>query len=902
MSAPGWSRLEDLFHTATTLPPSDRAAFLDSECGGDAALRAELESLLRNDAPPGTGFEDAIRQEAEIIAEDQWFIGRRAGAWRITGIIGQGGMGAVYEAVRDDDQYQKRAAVKLVRRGMESETLLQRFRAERQILASLEHPYIARLLDGGATAGGHPYLVMELVAGVPITRYVSEHNLPIEQRLRLFQKVCEAVQYAHQSLVVHRDLKPANVLVTEDGVPKLLDFGIAKLLTPLDEDSTVTHIAPWTPDYASPEQVRAQPVTTRTDVYSLGLILFEMLTGERAQTADKSSPLALDHSICEVEPPPASARAAACGNPTLTRKLRGDLDTIIAMAIRKEPGRRYGSAAALSDDVERYLKGRPVRAHPGTMAYRAWKLVRRHRIGVAAALLIAGSVTGGIAATIHQARRAERRFQQVRKLANSLLFNIHDRLQNIPGAIDTREWAVKTVLEYVDDLSKDAGSDQSIWYDMAGAYLRIGDVQGYGGLPNLGHREAAMMSYQKARAIAERLAASDPDPKIQRLLVRSYQCTGAMFRAFHQLTASNEEFHRALAVAERLYAADPADPRNAAPLSSILSSLAGAENTVGNLAEARRLWLRAAEISERSAAGNPTQVQLVRTGKHVIRAAMFAGDLDTAERIAREGVEIWESRAANPTSQREMANAYGDLGYVYFHPYLLSLDDRRTAAIFQEKSLAIARRLAAADPKNVTAQSDLFITTADVCAALIPSDPAKAIEYCRESIAVGDALQTLAIPEEPLGQLADGLQRLGRHSEALAALRSAMQERERFHKEMPEHFPMRQQLLRGHNQMAGLLLEMGDTAGALAEHRQAVAMAEELAAAIPTNLLSRRDLADTYEAFGKYYEGREWAQARAWYQKSLDIWTAWPNFAKSSRMDRERRIKAEAAVARCTRT
>ena len=386
MTPSGWSRLEDLFHRAAEIPAAQRSAFLDGECAGDPRLRAEVESLLGHDAPPGAGFQDAIQREAEAVAARQWPIGRRIGAYRVTGIIGEGGMGAVYSAVRDDDQYRKEVAIKLVRHGLESEALVQRFRAERQILASLEHPYIARLLDGGATDEGLPYLVMELIRGEPITLYVAGHSLPLEARIRLFQKVCDAVQHAHSSFVVHRDLKPANILVTEEGTPKLLDFGIARVANPAAGDGSVTRISLWTPDYASPEQVLAQPVTPRTDVYSLGLVLFELLTGKRAQTADNSSPSALERSICQTEVPLASAHAPR----PLARQISGDLDTIIQKATQKDPERRYASAGDLAADLASYLERRPVRARKDSALYRISKFLRRNWLpaGAAAAVVL----------------------------------------------------------------------------------------------------------------------------------------------------------------------------------------------------------------------------------------------------------------------------------------------------------------------------------------------------------------------------------------------------------------------------------------------------------------------------------------------------------------------------------
>ncbi len=441
-----WERLEELFAKAVELPCDRRAAFVERETGSDPELRAQLVDLLDHDTGAAGRIALAIGSMAQAAALTTEWAGRRFGPYRIVREIGRGGMGMVFEAVHDDDEYRKTVALKIGPWWHDLDSVRERFRHERQILAGLEHPNIARFLDGG-THDGIPYFAAaEYVEGCSITEYASRRGLRLRDKIELFRQVCAAVHYAHQNLLVHRDLKPGNILVNEEGLPKLLDFGIAKLLTPLPDAAfhTLTGTSPWTPDYASPEQVRGRPITTRTDVYSLGLILFELLAGERGQKADTSSPLALDRSICEMETPAASARAAMLGRHALSRQLRGDLDTIIAMAIRKEPERRYGTPAALSEDLGRYLKGMPVEARPGTLAYRAGKLFGRHRVAVTAGVLVAASLAGGVAATIYQARRAEHRFQQVRRLANTVLFGVQDRLQDVAGATEAREWAVRT--------------------------------------------------------------------------------------------------------------------------------------------------------------------------------------------------------------------------------------------------------------------------------------------------------------------------------------------------------------------------------------------------------------------------------------------------------------------------
>ncbi len=628
-----------------------------------------------------------------------------------------------------------------------------------------------------------------------------------------------------------------------------------------------------------------------------------MLTSERGQLADASTPRALDRSVCETEIPLCSQRAAARGAHALARQLRGDPDAIAATATRKEPQRRYASVAALSDDLDRYLKGLPVEARRGAFAYRAAKLIRRHRVGAVAAALVLASLTGGVATTLYQARRAEHRFQQVRKLANSVLFGVHDRLQNLAGATETREWAVRTALEYMDDLARDAGGDNSILAELAAAYLKIGDVQGYPLGPNLGYRDAALVSYRKAESIATRLATRGGGPEFQRLLARSHQRIGAVLRSTSHTAASIAEYGRALALIEPLYASNPANTDDAGLLATTLLTLGQAHAATGNAAEAARLWLRSTDVGARTAEmrGGAREAQLARTGKYVIRALMYRGDLDAAERTGIEGVRIREAASAaepgNAALRRVLANAYGDLGYVYFHSVFLSFGDWRTAAGYQKKSLAIARELAAADPSNAAAQSDLAISEIDYCSAVNPYAPATAIGYCRDGLRLAGLWPQISA-EDGLAELSLGLARLGRMPEALDALRSAIQIRRTLYERDPEHFAVRQKLLRGGLQMAALLRRTGDRAAALDRLRESVALAEELASAVPANPLARRDLADAYEELGSYFEGRDRAQAQRWYRKCLDLWTAWPRDFHSGRMDRERSLRMRNALAR----
>lgn len=385
MTAERWQQIQSILDAAADVPAAERGTFLERSCGDDRELRREVEELLELDgevdeflaAPAVPG----LRQDPEVRG-----LGRRIGPYRLVELLGRGGMGTVYRAVREDD-FEKQVALKLVQRGGESETALRRFDAERQILANLEHPAIAQLLDGGTDDEGRPYLVMEHVDGVPIDRYAEEQSLGVDARIELFLAVCGAVALAHRNLVVHRDLKPDNILVTAEGTPKLLDFGIAKLLAPDPADrSRLTRAdeRPMTPRYASPEQVRGEPITTASDVYSLGLLLFGLLAGRLPCGLDEASAIDLPRRICEVEAERPSAAAE--------RRLSSDLDAIVLKALRKEPGERYASVAELATDLRRYLRGRPVRARRGTALYLAGKFVRRNvrpLLAAAALLLLA---------------------------------------------------------------------------------------------------------------------------------------------------------------------------------------------------------------------------------------------------------------------------------------------------------------------------------------------------------------------------------------------------------------------------------------------------------------------------------------------------------------------------------
>lgn len=389
-----WERIQEIFLQAADVHPSERAAFLDRECEGDSETRLEVESLLRADITGEFAVRAAIESEVASMLDESSPVDTQLGSYRLLKEIGRGGMGTVYLAERADGQFRKQVAVKMVRPGMDTEFILARFRRERQVLGRLDHPNIGRLLDGGTAANGTPYFVMEYIDGDWITRHCKSKTLGVEQRLRMFLRVCSAVHYAHLQFVVHRDLKPGNILVDSKGEPKLLDFGICKLLY-RDADSeakdTVTlGTGLLTPQYACPEQVRGEPVTIVSDVYSLGAVFYELLTGARPHVFPELTPQMVEKVVCEQDII-APSEVVRRDNEKLAARLRGDLDTIVLHAMSKEPSRRYETVERFADDIRKHLSDEPITARPDQFGYRSRKFLRRNRLAVAVglALLIA---------------------------------------------------------------------------------------------------------------------------------------------------------------------------------------------------------------------------------------------------------------------------------------------------------------------------------------------------------------------------------------------------------------------------------------------------------------------------------------------------------------------------------
>ncbi len=638
----------------------------------------------------------------------------RVGPYRLLARIGEGGMGVVYLAERDDE-LRRRVAVKLMRSALENPEALARFHAERRTLARLSHPHIVTLLDGGATAEGAPYLVMEYVEGLRLTEYCERFAPAVRRRIELFLQICSAIEYAHRNLVVHCDLKPGNVLVTAEGMAKLLDFGIAKLLAPGGGQLTQAGARPFTPDYASPEQVRGEPVTTATDIYGLGLILYELLAGSPAYRFEAQSAAAIVAAVCVQEPEPPSAR-----NP----RLDGDLDAIVLKALRKEPHERYASAAHLAEDLRRYLEGRPVTARKGSFRYRALKFIRRNKVSAAAAAAALLAATAGLAGILWQAGvaqaarfRAERRLQEVRKLTHFLLFDFHDAVQKLPGSTPIQQMLVERALGHLDSLAAEAGGDADFQWELTEAYTRFGDLQGNPYQPNLGDAAGALASYQKALRIAQRLERASPgDLRFARALARVHAHTGDVLFLLRRMDQATAESRRSVAILEGALARAPRDAETRMELAAAYEGLGDQLGQgLSDRAAALQCYRKSLAHWTEASRLDPANLRARRAPAGLnmkIGDALADQDARAALEHYRAGLAILEAlpeaergsvpvRRLGASIQRRMADS------------LWQLEDARAALEAYRKAAETLAALAELDPANSRAQFDLAVTLSD---------------------------------------------------------------------------------------------------------------------------------------------------------------------------------------------
>jgi non-specific serine/threonine protein kinase/serine/threonine-protein kinase len=742
-----WNRVRDLFEEALDLEAASRDSLLDAIAERDPPLAAEVRSLLAAHEE-ATGVLDTPPLSRAAAPPD------RIGPYRILELIGRGGMGVVYRATRDEESFTQQVAIKLIDPFMRSDEILRRFRAERQILAMLEHPNIARLIDGGTAPDGSPYLVMEYVAGKPLLAWCDEHQLNVEGRLALFLDVCNAVQFAHQHLVVHRDLKSDNILVTEDGLPRLLDFGIAKLLSP-EGGPALTVTAPMnrmlTPDYASPEQIRGEPATVAGDVYSLGVVLYELLSGSRPFHFITRTPEEILRVITQVDPVPPSqvvtrspageaARRRGDTTSRLRRRLSGDLDYVVLKALERDPSRRYASVDQLVQDLRRHLDGFPVLARGRSATYRVSRFVSRHRTAVVTTGLVMLSLIAGLAATSWQARvarherdLANRRFQDVRELANAVVFDIHDAIASLPGSTRAREKLVHHALRYLDGLSREAKGDLALQRELALAYTRIGDVQGRPMFPNLGQTPAALASYDHAFALLRDASRAQPDSAsiAHDLIVvsqRRADLVGITLNQTHQGIEQTETNRRRI-LSELSWHPDDFvfEGDLCVAYGRLIIMKNAAADTLGAIADCRA-YLALAEKMVRERPDDPG----ARRGALVActRMAEFTdmrGDRDSAavfyrraEGLAHDAVIALPN---NTDAARDLAIVYGTYGIFLAHGGAID-----AGVAVSDSGMRIFADLAARDPGNVLFQSDLAEGHHDIGTILVTGRRSAAAE------------------------------------------------------------------------------------------------------------------------------------------------------------------------------
>lgn len=739
-----WADAERILDEVLDGAAPDRLAQARALCGADTELASVVERLLAvedSDFEPASAaalVDNALREDTPAVE-----LPSSIGPFRVLAELGRGGMGRVLLAIREGPGALPRVAVKLLDRQVTDSDARRRFERERETMARLEHPNIARLQDGGVTADGVPFLVMEYVEGVPIDRYCEQLTLSIEARLMLVRQVCLAIEFAHGRLVVHRDLKPANVLVDVHGQVKLLDFGIAKWLDEFEADAHMTQASDrvLTPSHAAPEQFTGDHITAATDVYQLGLLMYELMTGRRPHATDGRTPDDVRRAVCDTE----TARPSDAPTPrTLARRLAGDLDAIVLKALRKDPRERYPTVEALRRDIDDHLAHRPVAARRGTTAYALRKYVRRHRTGLAAAVTILLASTAGLVGVVAQARRADRerdlaqsRLADVRRLASTLIFDVYDRVENSPNATAIRRSLVERGLTYFGDFTSDAAADVSLSLELAEGYRRLASVQG-GGNANLGDRDGALASLTKARALLE------PFRKNPSVPIEVEIADLRLLRETTDVLRSDAERRRSLAAegverAGRLVARYPERLDALEALGHSHFSAALAATTAGEKVSS---WKEANRIYERLVSrvpGDPSHLRSLALTEKYLGAASYAGN-DVARKHFERALELDRRvQALQPNSRQTMLDVAIDLGSV--------ADIRRidsalseAASLFRE-SLALRERAASLDPQDVFARQGIgycLIALSDV--SLRMHDTENATAYGRRATEVYDSL------------------------------------------------------------------------------------------------------------------------------------------------------------------
>ena len=761
MTAQRWGEVKTVLGTVLEATAGERLALLDRLCGSDAELRAAVEELLAMEEQAGDLLDSmalpgaALRMDAPTASMPSTI-----GPYRVLREIGRGGMGVVYLGERADGEYRKQVAIKLITSGRGDAGVERRFRRERQILAQLDHPGIARLVDGGATEDGQPYFIMEYIDGLPLLAYCDRNRLGVNGRLELFLSVCDAVAYAHHRLVVHRDLKPGNILVTAGGWPHLLDFGLARVLDADEaQDLTLTGAPLMTPAYASPEQMRGETYTVSGDVYSLGVILYELLAARRPYELKTGSLAELARVVCEQEAAPlafaaagAPAEAAEKRGTTpdrLKRQLTGDLEKIVAKVLAKDPRQRYFSVAEFADDLRRHRVGLPVRARPATLRYRLGKALHRHRVAVPAGALAALLILGFAGTTWWEARRSERRFQQVRSLAHSVLFELHDAIEHLPGSTAARELLVRRALEYLENLSREAGGNPDLQREVAIGYERVAAVEGFLGSSSLGRVQPALENFQKSEEILTRLLARTPqDFSLQQDYLRVANQLAGSYASVGNFQKAREQVQKNVLLAEAALRAHPNDAASVDGLMVAEGVRADLFTDQAQYAEAIPVRRRVEDLSRKLLALRPGDGEAERSLALAEKklGALFGvtTQYEECRKEYEQALALDERRCArNPADDRaklDLSYDYSDLGWVDGR-----MGNYADALRAYERTLALRTEVAQTDPKNFRAAEGVASCTLRIGTLLHRmADENGSLARVRQAISLYEDLTRLA--------------------------------------------------------------------------------------------------------------------------------------------------------------
>jgi non-specific serine/threonine protein kinase/serine/threonine-protein kinase len=734
MTSDRWQQVTELFEAACARPAAERDAWLAQACP-DEGILTEVRTLLASyEEEPGFLERPATAETAAGVLHermDRAVAGRRIGAYRVVRELGRGGMGVVYEAVRDDQEFARRVAIKLLPAGWIGSSLVARFRQERRVLATLDHQGIARLYDAGTTDDGVPYFVMEYVDGRPVDAWCRSRALPVRRRIALVLQVCDAIGHAHQNLVVHRDLKPANILVTAEGRPKLLDFGIAKVLSEEAADSpdlTRTGQRAFTAEYASPEQIKGLPITTASDVYSLGVLLYVLLAGRPPHDLGRLSPFDAMKAVCELDPPPPS-RVARAEDRSL---LAGDLDTVIMRALRKAPQERYPSVFAFADDLRAWLEGRPVSASASTAWYRARKLVMRHKARALAVAAVVLALVGGGVATAWQAHiarlerdKAQHRFRQVREFSRSLLFEVHEALRRLPGATEPRRLLLDRAVGFLDGLAADAGEDDPLTLELAQGYRRLGQVLGSSVSENVGDLAGAQASFEKAARLSEDVLARHPDSlEAANVATGAYDDLAGVLRSRELVEDAERANERHRVLTEDIERRHGNDPRGMSSVAASYLNLGVFRGTRGDHDGARPLYEKAIRLYSALPPDMRAADDVIKGHNRALKrlgAILIVEDqLEEAERRYREALALEEALLArhpeDASIRYDMTFTQSDLGLI-----ARKRGDLATALELYGRAREIRAAAVAADPKNVRALIGLASTHSNLGGVLYNS-------------------------------------------------------------------------------------------------------------------------------------------------------------------------------------